>query len=76
VREFCELAFAHAGLDYRDWVKEGTADLRRDGRGPLVGNAARARDVLGWRPVTDFGALVRLMVDASIATLASRNITS
>lgn len=71
VREFCELAFARAGLDYRDWVKESAADLRQDGRGPVVGDASKARRVLGWQPSTNFAALVHLMVDASIASLAS-----
>lgn len=73
VREFCEVAFSHAGLDYRDWVKEDATDLRRDMRGPLVGDASKARETLGWRPTQDFTALVRLMVDASIAVLASRD---
>lgn len=72
VREFCEVAFSHAGLDYRDWVKDNAADLRHDTRGPRVGDATRARERLGWRPTTDFEALVRLMVDASIASHASR----
>ncbi|GGA33357.1 GDP-mannose 4,6-dehydratase [Dyella nitratireducens] len=72
VREFCELAFSHAGLDYRDWVRENTTDLRQDRRGPIVGDATKARRILGWRPSTDFGALVRLMVDASIASLANK----
>lgn len=72
VREFCELAFSHVGLDYRDWVRENTADLRQDRRGPIVGDATKAWRVLGWRPSTDFGALVRLMVDASIASLANK----
>lgn len=73
VREFCEVAFSHAGLDYRDWVKDNAADLRHDMRGPRVGDATRARERLGWRPTTDFEALVRLMVDASIASHASRD---
>ncbi|MEW9624247.1 GDP-mannose 4,6-dehydratase [Rhodanobacter geophilus] len=69
VREFCEVAFSHVGLDYRDWVVESVADLRRDTRGPLVGSATKTRDRLGWRPTTDFETLVHLMVDASIASL-------
>ena len=76
VREFCEVAFAHAGLDYRDWVRESAEDVRQDGRRRLVGDAAKAREVLGWQPETDFPTLVRLMVDASIAGLASRNSTT
>lgn len=73
VREFCKVAFSHVDLDYRDWVKDNATDLRRDMRGPLVGDAAKARDRLGWRPTKDFEALVRLMVDASIASLAPKD---
>lgn len=73
VREFCEVAFSHAGLDYREWVRENTTDLRNDQRGPVVGDASKARDVLGWRSSTDFRTLVHLMVDASIASLDSGN---
>ncbi len=73
VREFCEIAFSHAGLDYRDWVRENSADLRGDSRSPMVGDASKAREVLGWKPSTDFCGLVHLMVDASIASLDSRN---
>lgn len=73
VREFCEVAFSHAGLDYRDWVKDNAADLRHDTHGPRVGDATRARERLGWRPTIDFEALVRLMVDASIALHGSRD---
>lgn len=76
VREFCEVAFSHAGLDYRDWVKENAADLRHDARGPLVGDASKARETLGWRPTTDFAAMVRLMVDASTAALASKDLNA
>lgn len=73
VREFCEIAFSHAGLDYRDWVRANSADLRRDARSPMVGDTSKAREVLGWKPSTDFRDLVHLMVDASIASLDSRN---
>lgn len=73
VREFCEIAFSHAGLDYRDWVRENSADLRGDSRSPMVGDASKAREVLGWKPSTGFRDLVHLMVDASVASLDSRN---
>lgn len=72
VREFCEIAFAHAGLDWRDWVQGGAADERDDRRGPRVGDISRIRDTLGWRPETDFGTLVRLMVDAAITSSDTR----
>lgn len=73
VREFCEVAFSRAGLDYRDWVKENAADRRHDGRCELVGDASRARERLGWCPTIDFDELVHLMVDASIASIASKD---
>lgn len=73
VREFCTLAFAHAGLDYRDWVAENAADVRQDRRGQVVGDATKAKQLLGWCPSTDFRTLVRLMVDASIASLANKD---
>jgi GDPmannose 4,6-dehydratase len=73
VREFCELAFSHVGLDYRDWVRECAEDPRQDRRGPVVGDTVKARKTLDWQPSMDFGALVRTMVDASIASLTSRN---
>lgn len=73
VREFCEIAFAHVGLDYRDWVKENTSDARQDTRGPLVGDSRKARDKLGWRQEKGFADLVRLMVDASINAMKSED---
>lgn len=72
VREFCELAFSYVGLNYRDWVRENTVDMRQDRRGPIVGDPTKAQRVLGWQPAMDFGSLVRLMVDASIASLANK----
>lgn len=71
VREFCELAFAHAGLDYRDYVKENPALVRQDTRAPLVGDASKARATLGWTPEVDFRTLVRIMVDAELAATDS-----
>lgn len=67
VREFCEIAFAHAGLDYREYVKENPALARQDVRAPLVGDASKARTVLGWTPQVDFRTLVGIMVDAELA---------
>lgn len=69
VREFCELAFARAGLDYRDHVGEEPAENRPAEPVPLVGDATRLRETLGWQPSVDFPALVAMMVDADIAEL-------
>lgn len=66
VRELCGIAFAHVGLDYRDHVRTGDADYRPGETVQLVGNAAKARRKLGWKPQTDFPTLVRMMVDAEL----------
>src|ERR1041384_3767265 len=64
VREFCELAFSIVGLDYRQYVTSDSAHFRPAEVDILVGDASKARKVLGWRPKTHFAALVRLMVEA------------
>jgi len=62
VREFCELAFAEAGLDWRDHVVEDPSFFRPAEIEELRGDASKARRVLGWQPEITFGALVREMV--------------
>lgn len=71
VREFCDVAFSHVGLDYRDYVQVDPQARRPPEAVPLVGDAARARTVLGWRPSVSFANLVRMMVDADLARLVS-----
>jgi GDPmannose 4,6-dehydratase len=66
VREFCELAFAHIGLDYRAYVQTDPRSQRAPESMPRVGDASKARQVLGWRPSLSFEQLVRTMVDADI----------
>ncbi len=62
VREFARLAFSLAGLDYSDYVKTD-AQLHRPAEVDLlVGNAAKAREKLGWAPVATFRSLVEEMV--------------
>jgi GDPmannose 4,6-dehydratase len=66
VREFAEAAFAAAGLNYLDYVVVDQ-DLHRPAEVDLlVGNAAKARDHLGWRSKTAFPTLVHLMVEADL----------
>ena len=64
VREFCELAFAHAGLDYRDHVVLDPALVRPAEVDLLVGDSGKAQQVLGWKPEVSFDQLVERMVDA------------
>ncbi|NLG67326.1 MAG: GDP-mannose 4,6-dehydratase [Actinobacteria bacterium] len=66
VREFVELAFAEAGLAWGDYVKEDERFLRPAEVDLLVGDASKARDVLGWVPSVSFRGLVKLMVEADL----------
>jgi GDPmannose 4,6-dehydratase len=69
VREFAELAFEHAGLDWEQYVKTDPAYVRPAEVDHLVGDASNARSKLGWEPKIDFVDLVRMMVDADLARL-------
>jgi GDPmannose 4,6-dehydratase len=69
VREFCELAFSHAGLDWEKYVVQDQRFFRPAEVDLLVGNSTKARTKLGWTPRTSFADLVRLMVDADLALL-------
>jgi GDPmannose 4,6-dehydratase len=72
VREYCELAFAHVGLNYEDHVVIDERFFRPAEVDLLIGDASRAREVLGWRPRTSFPALVAMMVDGDMALLEGR----
>ena len=63
VRQLCEIAFGHLGLDYLDFVVIDPQFFRKAEVVPLVGNAARARAVLGWQVQTSFKKIVKMMVD-------------
>ncbi len=69
VREFLEVAFAHADLDYRDYVKTDAKYYRPAEVDLLIGDPSKARAALGWAPKTTFEELVRMMVDEDIALL-------
>ncbi|HUQ40332.1 MAG TPA: GDP-mannose 4,6-dehydratase [Acidimicrobiales bacterium] len=69
VREFCQLAFDHAGLDWSDHVVRDERFSRPAEVDLLVGDAGKARDLLGWEPEVAFPELVAMMVDADLALL-------
>jgi GDPmannose 4,6-dehydratase len=75
VRDFCATAFAHVGLNYTDFVIEDISDHRPPETGLLVGNAAKARRVLGWKPTTTFEELVRMMVDADLTAIRDNQLS-
>ena len=68
VRELCEIAFATVGLDYRDHVVIDERLVRPLEPLPLIGDASKARRVLGWEPTVSFEDLVREMVAADLGT--------
>ncbi len=64
VRELVELAFVHAGLDWRDHVVVDQKLLRPADIDQLVGDASKARKTLGWRPRVSFPELIKMMMEA------------
>jgi len=72
VREFCEEAFSHVGLDYTDFVVQDPRFYRPAEVDLLVSNPGKARQVLGWEPRVDFKQLVKMMVDADMERLKVR----
>jgi GDPmannose 4,6-dehydratase len=66
VREFCDRAFARVGLDYRDYVKVDEQFYRPAEVDLLIGNAEKARRLLGWKPQHTFAQIVDEMVDSDL----------
>jgi GDPmannose 4,6-dehydratase len=71
VKEFCEIAFGHVGLDYKDFVVQDQRFYRPAEVDLLISDPAKARKVLGWQPKVGFAQLVRMMVDADMKRLNS-----
>jgi GDPmannose 4,6-dehydratase len=69
VRDLVEVAFRHAGLDWRDWVKVDPAFIRPAEVDVLQADPAKARRELGWTPTVSFETLVGMMVDADLERL-------
>ncbi|MDB5099853.1 MAG: GDP-D-mannose dehydratase [Cyanobacteria bacterium RYN_339] len=67
VQEFCEVAFGHADLDWREYVKQDPKFMRPAEVDLLVGDASKAKKQLLWTPEVDFRGLVTMMVDADLA---------
>ncbi len=70
VRQLVETAFGHVGLDWQKYVRIDPAFLRPAEVDHLIGDASKAKRVLGWEPSVSFERLVAMMVDADIATLS------
>jgi GDPmannose 4,6-dehydratase len=72
VREFVEAAFAYADLDWKEFVKHDPRYERPAEVDVLLGDASKAKKILGWEPKVRFRDLVQIMVDADM-DLLSRN---
>jgi GDPmannose 4,6-dehydratase len=70
VGQLVEVAFGHAGLDWRKFVVQDPALVRPAEVDLLIGDASKARRELGWEPSVHFEPLVRMMVDADLARLS------
>lgn len=67
VREFCEIAFAHVGLDYKEFVVMDEKFYRPAEVDLLISDPSKARQQLKWEPQVSFKELVTMMVDADLA---------
>ncbi len=69
VREFCEIAFAHVDLDYKDYVVMDEKFYRPAEVDLLISDPSKARTQLKWEPAVSFNELVTMMVDSDMARL-------
>ena len=70
VREFCEIAFGHVDLDYKEYVIQDERFYRPAEVDLLISDPTKARTVLGWEPAVSFKELVTMMVDADVKRLS------
>ena len=64
VRDFCEAAFSHVGLDWKNYVELDARYERPAEVDHLIGDASKAETKLGWKPKVRFEELVKIMVEA------------
>ncbi len=70
VRELCEIAFSHVGLDWKKYVSVDARYVRPAEVDTLQADPSKAKRELGWAPNTSFERLVRMMVDADLERVA------
>ncbi|MCB0931952.1 MAG: GDP-mannose 4,6-dehydratase [Mycobacterium sp.] len=75
VRDFLVLAFDRVGLDWEKYVRFDDRYRRPAEVDALIGDASRAKDILGWKPRVELPELVSIMVDADIKALESGQLT-
>jgi GDPmannose 4,6-dehydratase len=72
VRNLVEVAFGHAGLEWQRYIRTDPALLRPAEVDHLIGDASKAKRVLGWQPNVTFEALIQMMVDEDIKRHSAR----
>jgi GDPmannose 4,6-dehydratase len=72
VGEFCEIAFGHVGLDYKDYVVQDPKFYRPAEVDLLVSDPTKAREALGWEPEVGFKELITMMLDADMQLLKEK----
>lgn len=72
VREFCELAFGHVGLNYQDYVIQDPRFYRPAEVDLLISDPSKARKELGWHTKVDFKGLVEMMVEADLQRFSKK----
>jgi GDPmannose 4,6-dehydratase len=70
VKQLLEIAFAHAGLDWKKHVEIDATLVRTEDDGVLCGDPSKAKKVLGWQPEIPFKTMVEMMVDSDLALLS------
>ena len=73
IREFCQVAFDRAGLDWEKYVVIDERFFRPAEVNILLGDAAKASETLGWKPETSFEKMVQLMVDHDLEMVAKQS---
>jgi GDPmannose 4,6-dehydratase len=73
IREFCQVAFDRAGLDWEKYVIVDERFLRPAEVNILLGDPAKAREKLGWQPETSFEKMVQQMVDRDLEMVAKQS---
>ncbi|TLY28028.1 MAG: GDP-mannose 4,6-dehydratase [Nitrospirae bacterium] len=74
VRDFCRLAFAHAGLEYEQYVKSDATQYRPADDSLLVGDSTRARTLLAWKPIVNLEQVIQEMVESDLSLEQSKNV--
>jgi GDPmannose 4,6-dehydratase len=73
VKNLVEVAFGHADLEWRKYVRVDPALLRPAEVDHLIGDASKATRVLGWQPNVTFEGLIHMMVDEDLRRLSQRH---